>query len=84
MTPPATLPANASTTLPASSYTVPPQDPPVLPGGACNAGMDGDSTYDRYLWVVRCAQATLTAYELMGARQSPCHQEVSTLLAKRQ
>ena len=55
MTPPATLPANATTALPASSYTVPPQDLPVLPGGACNAGMDGDSTYGRYLWVVRCA-----------------------------
>ena len=55
MTPPASLPANAATTLPASSYAVPPQDPPALPGGACNVNMDGDSTYDRYLWVVRCA-----------------------------
>ncbi len=61
MTPPATLPANASTTLPASSYSVPPQGPPVLPGGACNVGMAGDTTYNRYLWVVRCAQAAQAA-----------------------
>ena len=61
VTPPAMLPANESTTLPASSYTVPPQDPPMLPGGACNVGMPGNSTYARYLWVVRCARAALAA-----------------------
>lgn len=80
MTPPATLPADAATTLPASSTSVPPQDPPVLPGGACNVGMDGDSTYDRYLWVVRCARAALTASASMGAWQSPRYQEVSNCL----
>ena len=61
VTPPATLPADAATTLPASSSSAPPQDPPMLAEGKCNVGMDGDSTYGRYLWVVRCAPSCLSS-----------------------
>ncbi len=53
VTPPASLPAFNATTLPASGAAAPPQAPPVLPAGACNAGMPATSTRDRYLWVVQ-------------------------------
>jgi hypothetical protein len=53
VTPPANLPAFNATTLPTSGAAAPPQTPPVLPAGLCNAGMPTTSTRDRYLWVVQ-------------------------------
>ena len=53
VTPPLTLPANQSTTLPRSGASAPPDAPPALSGTACNVGMPANSTRDRYLWVVK-------------------------------
>jgi hypothetical protein len=82
VTPPASLPAFNATTLPASGAAAPPQAPPVLPAGACNAGMPATSTRDRYLWVVQyLIDEGLCALRGPG-RKGPVHEAAPALRAE--
>ena len=53
------VPPSVPSGLKASGLTDPPQAPPQLPEDTCNAYMPNDSTFHRYLWVIRCAIITI-------------------------
>jgi hypothetical protein len=48
---PSSMPAN----LQSSGLSEPPQDPPEVPQGVCNAYLPNSSTFNRYIWVLRSA-----------------------------
>ena len=53
----------------ANGQPQPPQTPPPVSDGVCNDYLPNDSTYNRYVWVVRCA-ATFT--EMPSALLTRC------------
>lgn len=49
-------PPSVPSGLKSSGLSEPPQAPPALPeDNTCNAYLPNDSTFHRYLWVIRCA-----------------------------
>lgn len=57
------VPPTVPSGLKASGLTDLPQAPPALPEDTCNAYLPNDSTFHRYLWVIRCA----------ALHRHPCH-----------
>ena len=45
----------------ANGQPQPPQTPPPVSDGVCNDYLPNDSTYNRYVWVVRCAAPSQNA-----------------------
>lgn len=50
------IPPSVPSGLKGSGLSVPPQSPPPLTQDTCNAFLPNDSTFHRYLWVIRWAQ----------------------------
>ena len=58
----------------ANGDQAPPQTPPPVTDGTCNNYLPNDSTFNRYIWVVRCASSCGTWLALYMNR--PPHEDV--------
>lgn len=58
----------------ANGKKAPPQTPPPVTDGICNKYLPNDSTFNRYIWVVRCAPdlIVLTRWRWAAMRAGPC------------